>query len=172
MLTATVYKEVIMSKSPYLKDQRLADVIAAIQVMSTYKFYKLDFSGWSKRITGSEKNESDWKVIFDEHPEFFRLSSDHNKVSLVWRRSYKRNFHVDREKTLSTEELNSLPSNEKSERVSRAPLSNNDIATLISTAVDLHSRAIESQKEKRWLLPSLVTVVAVCLGAIIKAWAA
>lgn len=160
-----------MSKSPYLKDQRLADVIAAIQVMSTYKFYKLDFSGWSKRITGSENNEADWRVIFDEHPEFFRLSSDQRKVSLVWRRSYKRNFHVDYEKALTAEELSSLPSKEKSERVSRSPLSNNDIATLISTAVDLHSRAIESQKEKRWLLPSLVTVVAVCLGAIIKAWA-
>ena len=33
-----------MSKSPYLvDDHRLADVIAAIQAMGTYKYYKLDF---------------------------------------------------------------------------------------------------------------------------------
>lgn len=160
-----------MSKSPYLKEQRLADIIAAIQVMGTYKFYKLDFSGWSKRITGLESNADYWKNVFEEHPEFFRLNNEQQKVSLVWRRSYQRNFHVDKEKILTRAEVNDLPSAEKNTRVSRAPLTNSDTATLISTAVDLHSRAIESEKEKRWLLPSLVTVLAVCLGAILKAWA-
>ncbi|MDX2370543.1 MAG: N-carbamoyl-L-amino acid amidohydrolase [Colwellia sp.] len=159
-----------MSKLPYLKDQRLADVIAAIQVMSTYKFYKLDFIGWSKKITGSEGDAEEWKQIFIEHPEFFRLNNDKQKVSLVWRRSYQRNFHVDDEKILTREEIDKLPTKERSERISRAPLSNNDTATLISTAVNLHTRAIESEKEKRWLLPSLVTILAVCLGAMIKSW--
>lgn len=159
-----------MSKSPYLKDQRLADVIAAIQVMSTYKFYKLDFAGWSKRITGSESNADYWKTVFIEHPEFFRLNQDQNKVSLVWRRSHQRNFHVDKQEILTRDQINLLPEQERNERISRTPLSNSDTATLISTAVDLHSRAIESEKEKRWLLPSLVTILAVCLGAIIKSW--
>lgn len=159
-----------MSKSPYLKSQRLADVIAAIQVMGTYKFYKLDFLGWSTRITGSESNADYWKQVFTEHPEFFRLNQDKNKVSLVWRRSHQRNFHVDRQEILSRIEIEQLPEEERGKRISRTPLSNGDIATLISTAVDLHSRAIESEKEKRWLLPSLVTVLAVCLGAIIKSW--
>lgn len=159
-----------MSKSPYLKDQRLADVIAAIQVMSTYKFYKLDFAGWSKRITGVESNADYWEKVFIEHPEFFRLNEEKDKVSLVWRRSHQRLFHVDRQEILTREKINSLPEQEKTTRISRAPLSNGDTATLISTAVDLHSRAIESEKEKRWLLPSLVTILAVCLGAIIKSW--
>ena len=68
-----------MSKSPYLKDQRLADVIAAIQAMGTYKYYKLPFAGWSKRITGSEGKAEEWKAIFIEHPEFFRLNNDEQK---------------------------------------------------------------------------------------------
>ncbi len=159
-----------MSRSPYLKNQRLADVIAAIQVMSTYKFYKLDFAGWSMRITGVESNADHWKTVFVEHPEFFRLNSDKQKVSLVWRRSYQRNFHVDRQQPLTREQLENLPDDERDFRLSRSPLTNNDTATLIATAVDLHSRAIASEQEKRWLLPSLVTILAVCLGAILKSW--
>ena len=160
-----------MTKSPYLKQQRLADVIAAIQVMSTYKFYKLDFAGWSKRITGVDTNAEYWRKVFVEHPEFFRLNNDQSKVSLVWRRSYQRNYHVDREETLTREQIKALPEIEQTQRLSRSPLTNSDTATLISTAIDLHSRAIASQQEKRWLLPSLVTVLAVCLGAIIKSLA-
>lgn len=158
-----------MKKSPYLKAQRLADVIAAIQVMSTYKFYKLDFAGWSMRITGVESNADYWRNVFVEHPEFFRINSDQQKVSLVWRRSYKRNFHVDMEQTLTSEQVKNLSENEKATRLSRSPLTNGDTATLISTAIDLHSRAIASEQEKRWLVPSLITILAVCLGAILKA---
>jgi hypothetical protein len=34
--------------SPYISNpERLADVIAAIQAMSKYKYYKLDFSSWA-----------------------------------------------------------------------------------------------------------------------------
>jgi len=77
-----------MSKSPYLKNQRLADVIAAIQVMSTYKFYKLDFAGWTQKITGTKDDADYWQLIFEEHPEFFRLNNNKQKASLVWRRSY------------------------------------------------------------------------------------
>ena len=160
-----------MKKSPYLKAQRLADVIAAIQVMSTYKFYKLDFAGWSMRITGVESNADYWKNVFIEHPEFFRLNSDQLKVSLVWRRSYQRNFHVDMQQILTSEQVKNLPEIEKTTRLSRSPLTNGDTATLISTAIDLHSRAIASEQEKRWLVPSLITILAVCLGAILKAWA-
>ena len=43
-----------MANSPYLQDKRLANVMAAIQVMATYKFYKLDFKGWADRISGDD----------------------------------------------------------------------------------------------------------------------
>ena len=156
-------------KSPYLNDdQRLADVIAAIQVMGTYKFYKLDFKGWSKRITGTEDDSEYWKNIFEQHPEFFRLNNDKQKASLAWRRSHQRTYHVDKDKVLTKEECESLSNEEKNNRLSRVPLSNSDTATLISTAINLHTRAIESEKEKRWLFPALVTILAVLLGALLK----
>jgi hypothetical protein len=72
-----------MTNSPYLSDlNRLADVIAAIQVMGTYKFYKLDFKGWADRISGQSSNADYWRIIFEEHPEFFRLDSGKMKCFL------------------------------------------------------------------------------------------
>jgi hypothetical protein len=41
--------------SPYLSEPaRLGDVIAAIQAMATYKFYKLDFESWADRISADK----------------------------------------------------------------------------------------------------------------------
>ena len=68
-----------MSRNPYTNNpNRLADVIAAIQVMGTYKFYKLEFSSWADRIAGDETNGVYWKKVFEDHPEFFRLDSGNN----------------------------------------------------------------------------------------------
>jgi len=158
-------------ESPYLANpDRLSDVIAAIQVMGTYKFYKLDYKGWSKRITGVEKNADYWGKVINEHAEFFRLNNDKTKASLVWRRSHQRRYHVDKAKVLSKEEYDALEENEKSKRVSRVPLSSSDIATLMSTAIDIHARALEKKKDSRWLITMLVGFLGVVLGAAIKAW--
>ena len=45
-----------MKDSPYLEPCRLGDVIAAIQVLAYYKFYRLDVASWAERITGDRVN--------------------------------------------------------------------------------------------------------------------
>lgn len=58
-------------KNPYMKGAtRIADVIAAIQFLGTYKFYKVGFDYWEKRIKSPPKSALDWKIIFIKHPEF------------------------------------------------------------------------------------------------------
>jgi hypothetical protein len=100
--------------SPYLANSgRLADVIAAIQAMGTYKFYKLSFEGWADRITANKNQAFYWKNVFEQHPEFFRLDSAREKASLVWRRQYPKRFHVDLEKHLSVEKFKALPDDQK-----------------------------------------------------------
>ena len=75
-------------ETPYTDNpQRLADVIAAIQVMGTYKFYKLDFAGWADRIAGDDTRGEYWKTMFEQHPEFFRLDSKRERVQPVFRAS-------------------------------------------------------------------------------------
>jgi hypothetical protein len=153
--------------SSYLKNQnRLQDVIAAIQVMGTYKFYKMDFASWADQITGDNSKGNYWQNIFEEHPEFFRLDRNKERASLVWRRQYRKLFNVDTGKEISKDDFLQLPP-EKQARISRIPLQAENIESLIRTAIDLHSRALEHQQDKRWRIPLVVSFVGGLIGAII-----
>jgi len=159
------------NENPYTENSnRLADIIAAIQVMGTYKFYKLDFSGWADRIAGDDTKGNYWKKVFEEHPEFFRLDSDRSKASLVWRRNYQKLYDVDKETKISKEEFKVLSSDQK-KRISRNPLTNSDVSTLVNTAINLHSREIEHKKDSRWWISGVIGLLGVILGAVIKAMA-
>lgn len=159
-----------IDNNPYLIEPgRLSDVIAAIQALSTYKFYKLDVKGWSKRISGTEENSEHWKKVFNQHPEFFRLTEDGEKVSLVWRRNKHRRFSVDLNMELSLKELEALPNLDRKNRISRVPLTYSEVETLITVAKALHSKAIDDKKDKRWWIIPLLTVLGGLLGAYIGA---
>jgi hypothetical protein len=157
-------------ESPYLANSgRLADVIAAIQGMGTNKFYKLSFEGWADRITANKNQALYWKNVFEQHPEFFRLDGAREKASLVWRRQYPKRFHVDLEKRLSVEEFQAL-SEEQKGRVSRGPLTPDDIKALVDTAISLHSRALESEHARKWWIPLASSAIGGLLGAILGAF--
>lgn len=153
------------SNSPYLKsNNRLGDVIAAIQVMGTYGYYKLDFKQWAIRISGSGNETKNWGLIFSEHPEFFRLDTTGKKASLVWRRNYRKRYDVNAQRELTLEEYNVLEDDQKN-KISRTPLKGDEISILITTAINLHTRAIEQDKENRWLSSPLFSLLGVVLGA-------
>jgi hypothetical protein len=90
-----------ITNSPYLSDlNRLADVIASIQVMGTYKFYKLDFKVWADRISGQSSNATTGESFLRSTQSFFRLDSGKMNASLVWRRTHQKLYDVDKEKKL------------------------------------------------------------------------
>lgn len=154
--------------NPYTSNEnRLSDVIAAIQVMATYKFYKLEFDSWSDRIEGNPGNGQHWKNVFEEHPEFFRLDGTRERASLVWRRNYQKLYNVDEEKKISREDYLALTPEQK-QRMSRIPLVNADISTLINTAINLHSREIDHKKDSRWWISGAIGLLGVIIGALIK----
>lgn len=155
------------TKSPYLEsDSRLADVIAAIQSMGTYKFYKLDFAGWADRIVGDVDQADYWRTVFEEHPEFFRLDQSREKASLVWRRQHPKQFNVDTTTLITKQDFLALSSEEK-ERVSRTPLGESEIALLVNTAVELHSRALERKRDRRWWTAGAFGIIGVVVGALL-----
>ncbi|MFM2477963.1 N-carbamoyl-L-amino acid amidohydrolase [Celerinatantimonas sp. MCCC 1A17872] len=157
----------MQNTTPYTDNKnRLADVIAAIQVMGTYKFYKLDFSGWADRISGDINQAEYWKNIFEQHPEFFRLDQSRTKASLVWRRNYQKLYNVDTEHKISRAEFKLLDDSAK-ERISRSPLTHEDISTLVKTAINLHSSEIEHKRDSRWWqpwIPVFGTLLGIVLG--------
>lgn len=151
-------------QSPYLEeDNRLADVIAAIQVMASYKYYKLDFATWADRIVGDQTRANHWQQVFEQHPEFFRLDSARQKASLVWRRQRQKRFDVDTESQVTKDEFEARDDAGKL-RISRTPLGTSEIGTLIDAAISLHSRALEHRRESRWWVPILVALVAAISG--------
>ena len=157
-----------VANSPDLaQDGRLADVIAAVQAVATYKFYKLDFKGWADRITGNEENPQHWKTVFEDHPEFFRLDSKKKRASLVWRRQHQRLYDVDQEKKISREEYDRLPEDRKRKRISRTPLDSDEIGMLVKTAIELHSLALDRKKDSRWWISVVVGLAGVIVGAAI-----
>lgn len=99
-----------------------------------------------------------WSEIFSEHPEFFRVSSK-SWVSLRWRHALEENFDP---------ETNTIVKPDKTKNLTRKPLDNTQIETLISIAVEMHHRAIEHEKEKRWLTPFLFSLLGIVLGIILK----
>lgn len=153
--------------NPYLKEKRLADVIAAITTLGTYKFYKLDVDHWADRIGGAHMPAAHWQVLFEEHPEFFRLTFDKKRVSLVWRRQFPRNFLVDAEPEVSPDDKIDGSSED---RVSRRPLSPTELTELIGVAIRLHDRALEQKKASGWWIPLVaagLSFVGALLGGLV-----
>ena len=154
-------------QSPYLSSpHRLSDVLAAIQAMGSHKFYKLDFAGWADRISGDRNQAQAWAQVFRDHPEFFRLDPTKERASLVWRRQHPKLYHVDEERKLTRREFATLDDAEKL-RVSRTPLSAADVQSLMTSAIELHSRAIEQVREQRWWIPVAASAFGGLLGALV-----
>lgn len=156
--------------SSYLRSTtELADVLAALQAMARYKYYQLDFKEWSYRITGSHDNDDHWRSVISRHPEFFRIDADGN-AALVARRQHRKLYDVDRGIEISTSEFQELKKQGGIDRISRRPLSETEIETLIRTAVELHTRAVAENTDKRWWIPVLgfaVNALAALGGALI-----
>jgi hypothetical protein len=116
----------------------------------------------NKRIIGKESLRS---IL-----SFFRLDAGRGKASLVWRRTYQKLYDVDKEEKITRERFHQLTVEEKT-RISRNPLTNADISPLITAAIQLHSRALEQQQEKRWWISGVVGLLGVIVGATIQALA-
>jgi len=60
---------------------------------------------------------------------------------------------------------------EQRKRISRTPLTNSDISTLINTAINLHGGELDHKKDSRWWISGTIGLAGVILGAVIKAYA-
>lgn len=152
--------------SPYLRNRhRLADVLAALQVMGAYTWASRKVSAWEDKL-GAPKSSNSWLEIFDEHPEFFRVSGEW--ISLRWRHGYDRNFSPTASRELTSTEIAKLPSDEKDD-LTRKALESDQIEALMNTAIELHNRAIAHSQERRWLTPLLFALLGTIIGVVLQA---
>lgn len=157
-----------MSKkiSPYIANpNRLADLIAAIQVLGTYRFASRHLEKWEKRLGRTPVSAPDWKTVFTQHPEFFTTQGDN--ISLVWRRSRERNYDTHERKILSRDDAMGMAEkeNENNEnRLTRPPLEAAEVSNLIDIAVRLHEREINHTQERRWWITAVVAIVGLIIS--------
>jgi Flp pilus assembly protein CpaB len=120
----------------YLNPNRLADVLALIQVLALDEHVHRSEDGLQSELQGQPKSGRSWTEIARSHPEFFRVrpQGDHT-VSLIAR-------HV-------------LPKKDQGVR----ELPSEFAGQLIATAVDLHDRQIKRSERWTYLVPIWVALI-------------
>jgi len=180
-----------MKRSAYLEHpQRLADIMAAIQVMGSHVWDTRPIYDWVKvlgdRPLSVETNK--WEDLFEKHPEFFGKELwDRKKREegvevylyyLRWRRAYERTIETVSLKELTSEQIEALKAektyNEK--KIARKALTPEQVGTLLTAAMELQDRAIGFEARTRWLLTALISLgtavlglLGVIVGAMLKA---
>jgi hypothetical protein len=87
-----------MAQSNYLKSNRLADILALIQVLALDRLGHRSESGLEVELQGVPKSALTWKVIAKDHPEFFRVGNDEKAdISLIARHVIELNENNIRE---------------------------------------------------------------------------
>lgn len=156
----------IERQSPYLAHaDRLTDVVAMLQIMGTYKFASREVDNWSESIGRGPLSAKSWREVFEQHPEFFRIRDDF--ISLVWRRASERLYDTATGKEITRAEAEGL-SEEARGQLSRAPLTPEQVTSLIEVAIKLQTQAISRRQELRWWVPVLVGAIGVAIGALLK----
>ena len=155
---------------PYLDSPgRLADLLAAIQVLGTYEFAARDIARWEKRLGRKPKSADSWHEVFLDHPEFFTCD-DEQKLALVWRRSFKRDYDTLNQCQAQGEELAAMKEAERKpgapNRISRKPLDREQIELLCNLAVHLHEREIQHKQEKRWWMAGVIGITTALLAIV------
>ena len=107
-----------------------------------------------------------WSLVFEEHPEFFRISE--GKVSLVWRRARDRVYDTTSGKEVAQDEIDRWSEEERNKRLSRAPLTAEQTTALIEVAIKMQTQAIARRQELRWWVPVIVGALGVLVGALLK----
>jgi hypothetical protein len=119
----------------YAKPERLADVMALIQVLALDRRAHRSSGGLHTELQGGPSSSAEsWKSLAQEHPEFFRVlvfGEEKNNVSLIAR-------HVQRR-----------PHQESG----REPLSADFVGNLLRSAVEIHDRRVRRTEVWRYLVP-------------------
>jgi len=150
-------------RSPYLVPGRLADVLAAVQIMASAERPERRIKDWADELDRAHDDSTveRWKRVFSEHREFFLVYSlkgeNDLKAALRWRYVNKL-YDAKTGKEYTPEEKERL-SKEQQWSLTTKPLPAQGVTALMDTAINLHNRAIEELGATRWWMPVLVAVV-------------
>ncbi|WP_299765680.1 hypothetical protein [uncultured Dokdonia sp.] len=141
-------------KTPYLKDNRLYEVIGLIQVLAFDIDTSRSETGIASELSQKPISGSSWIQIATEHPKLFRVRSGTNqkkRAALISRYVLEYEDHEEHSKG------------------KRPPLDPNLVTKLIDTAIELHDRQLQRKEKWKVIVPMLVAVIA-AIAAITSAF--
>ena len=172
-----------MAKGHYLEENRLANVIAAIQAMGVADRPSGTLNRWVAELEASEEltsNQLDqspikfaerkkWQTVFEQHPEFFKTYTlrGEPRVLLRWRyaESIKNEANgapndknpADKNHTEKTDDGTAPPSK---------PLNADQIQVLINTAIEMHAKEVGGERSPDKFRPLLMATIGAALGTL------
>jgi len=134
-------------KNKYLKDGRLSEVLALIQVLAYDKFTSRSESALAGELQSKPSSSLSWVLLANEHSEFFRVRNNEDDV---------------KEDRVSLVSRFVLPSSGP-ERL-KSPLDANTVNKLMEIAIEIHDRQVE--RRDRWKL--YTPIILAVFEAVIK----
>jgi hypothetical protein len=184
-----------MANRAYLEKDRLAQVIAAIQIMGTSDWASGSLNRWVSELEAGAQlapkqlglapihfgERKKWAAVFEQHPEFFKnfTVAGEERVALRWRYAQSVNGH---DKTAAaaappppkpvsaTDESwpePAAPADALEHKLDHRPLTPEQIGLLLTTAIELHSRAMAERDPLDRYGPPVLTAVGAAAGAIV-----
>jgi hypothetical protein len=172
-----------MAKSHYLESDRLANVIAAIQILGVSDRASGTLNRWVAELEASEELTSDqldhspvkfaerkkWLTVFEQHPEFFKTYTQRGDQRVLLRMRYAQSVSAD-QKTDDTpqpaETKDKTEGSEEASAVTSKPLTADQIEVLINTAIELHAREAAAERGPERFRPFLMATIGAVLGTV------
>ena len=168
-----------MAKGHYLEENRLANVIAAIQAMSVADRPSATLNRWVAELEASEELTSEqldqspikfaerknWQTVFEQHPEFFKTYTLRGEPRVLLRWRYSESI-----KTEANDAPNGKsPAGNKADDGTAAPskpLNADQIQVLINTAIEMHAKEVAGDRSPDRFRPFLMAVIGAALGTL------
>jgi hypothetical protein len=168
-----------MGNSHYLEKDRLANLIAAIQSMALAERPSGTLNRWVAELEASEEltarqldkspikfaERKKWQTVFEQHPEFFKTYTlrGEPRVLLRWRYAETlKNGTNDK----NPQDAQDDDKDDEVELQPSKPLTADQIQVLINTAIGLHAKEAEAERNPDKFRPLLMAIIGAALGTL------
>jgi hypothetical protein len=171
-----------MAKSHYLEKDRLANVLAAIQILGVSDRSSGSLNRWVAELEAREELTSDqldsspikfaerkkWSMLFEQHPEFFKSYTLRGEPRVLLRLRYAQtaNFSLKNGAASATPENKDKVVNGEEPGIASKPLTADQIQMLINTAIELHARDAAADRGPERFRPFLMATLGAVLGTL------
>jgi hypothetical protein len=174
-----------MANGRYLEKDRLAQVIAAIQVLALSDRAAGKLDRWIAELEASEAlppgridehpikyaDRKKWGAVFEQHPEFFKTYTLHGepRVLLRWRyaQSFNAGAQAGQEAPSATDKPEAPATDIDDPPVAAAPLTGEQIQVLIHTAIELHAKEAAADRMPDYVSPMLMAAIGAVAGTVV-----